>query len=184
MLEYREFPMRTASYYLLYSPFVAYGMFVISQLISGTLFSNPGVDHPLLLALGIVAVAGAVFLAGAVVDRTRRGQLFLLVSAMVPLFLAVYVNYLGFPLAQSPDLETIFTLALFAGLASTMVCWSVLLNQTVVARYRGRIIAAFLSFSIIIYMVLTGLTELDFPLYFSGIPFPEMLGVVSLVVAV
>lgn len=184
MLEYREFPLRTASYYLLYSPFVAYSMFVISQLISGTLFENPGVDHPLLLGLGIGIAAVVVFLAGAVVDRTRRGQLFLFISAIVPLLLAVYVNNLGFPLVQSPDLETIFILALFAGLASTMVCWSVLLNQTVVVRYRGRIVAAFFSLSIVMYIALASLAELHFPLYFLGIPFPETLGIVSLIAAV
>jgi len=184
MLEYREFPLGTASYYMLYSPFIAYCMFVISQLISGTLFSNPGVDHPLLLGLGLGVAACAAFLAGAAVDRTRRGQLFLLFSAMVPLLLAVYFNYLGFPIAQSPDLETLFTLVLFAGLASTLVCWSVLLNQTVVVRYRGRIVAGFFSFSIIMYMVLAGLNSLSVPLYFLGIPFPEIIGMVSLVVGV
>ncbi|MFX1603332.1 MAG: helix-hairpin-helix domain-containing protein, partial [Promethearchaeota archaeon] len=175
---------RTASYYLLYSPFIAYSMYFISQLISGTLFSNPGVDHPLLLGLGLIPAAMVVFVAGAVVDRTRRGQLFLLLSAAVPLILAIYFNYLGFPLAQSPDLETVFVLILFAGLASTMVSWSVLLNQTVVVRYRGRIVAAFFSFSIIIYMVLASLSELGVPLYFLGVPFPEIIGIVSLVAGV
>ncbi len=184
MLEYREFPLRTASYYLLYSPFVAYSMFVIGQLLSGDLFSNPGVDHPLLLGLGILVAGIVALLAGAVVDRTRRGQLFLFASAIVPLLVAVYVNNLGFPPDRSPDLEAIYILSLFAGLASTIVCWSVLLNQTVVVRYRGRIVAAFLSFSIIIYMLLAGLTELHVPLYFLGIPLPEILGIVSLIIAV
>ncbi|MHA2433021.1 MAG: helix-hairpin-helix domain-containing protein [Candidatus Thorarchaeota archaeon] len=184
MLEYREFPLRTASYYLLYSPFVAYSMFVVSRLINGTMFSNPGVDHPLLLGLGTGIAAIVAFFAGAAVDRTRRGQLFLMISSMVPLLAGIYGNYLGFPLARSPDLETVFIFTLFAGLASTMVCWSVLLNQTVVVRYRGRIVAAFLSFSIIIYMVFASMAELHIPLYHLGIPFPEILGIVCIIAAI
>ncbi|MFW9800706.1 MAG: hypothetical protein ACFFD9_09735, partial [Candidatus Thorarchaeota archaeon] len=180
MLEYREFPIKTAVYYLLYSPFVGYALFAINQLVEGTLFLNPAVDHPFLLGQGLGIAAIIALLAGQFVDKTRRGHVLLTISAMIPLLLGIYGSYLGFPLSRSPDLETIFVLALFSGLASTLVSWGVLLNQTVVVRFRGRIVAAFLSLSLLVYAIIDSLVGLGLSLSFSGISLPEFLGLAAL----
>jgi predicted flap endonuclease-1-like 5' DNA nuclease len=88
-----------------------------------------------------------------ILDKTRRGKLLLGISALVPTILSVWFITLGYPLEYSPTLETAFILAIFSGLVSVLVSWGVSLNQTVVVKFRGRIVAFFLSASLLISMM-------------------------------
>ncbi|MFW9802797.1 MAG: helix-hairpin-helix domain-containing protein [Candidatus Thorarchaeota archaeon] len=152
-LEYRNFPGKTAVYYLLYSPFIAYCIYIISRLLAGDYFTDPGIDHLLLLGMGMGMAALLIIPIGLIIDRTRRGKLLLGISALVPTMMSFWFITLGYPIEHSPTLETAFILALFSGLVSVLVSWGVSLNQTVVVKFRGRIVASFLSASILISMM-------------------------------
>ncbi|MHA2071264.1 MAG: hypothetical protein ACW985_05705, partial [Candidatus Thorarchaeota archaeon] len=153
-LEYRDFPGKTAGYYLLYSPFLAYCIFVISKLLDGDYFVNPGIDHLLLLGLGMGMAALLIIPIGLILDRTRKGRPLLVISTIVPALMGAFFSLQGYPMDQSPTLETAFILALFSGLVSTLVSWGVTLNQTVVVKFRGRIVAAFLSAALLLFVIL------------------------------
>jgi hypothetical protein len=151
-LEYRNFPGKTAVYYLLYSPFIAYCIFIISQLLAGDYFSNPEIDHLLLLGLGIGIAALLIIPIGLTLDRTHRGKALLAISALVPSIMGLLFTTLDYPVENSPTLEIAFILAIFSGLASALVSWGVSLNQTIVVKFRARIVALFLSASLLISM--------------------------------
>ncbi|MHA2021148.1 MAG: helix-hairpin-helix domain-containing protein [Candidatus Thorarchaeota archaeon] len=153
-LEYRNFPGKTGVHYLLYSPFMAYCIFVISKLLAEDYFTNPGINHLLLLGLGMGMAAILVIPIGLILDRTRKGIPLLIISALIPVFMGSLFAIQGYPLSQSPTLETAFILALFSGLVSTLVSWGVTLNQTVVVKFRARIVAAFLSASLLLYVIM------------------------------
>ncbi|MFW9911916.1 MAG: helix-hairpin-helix domain-containing protein [Candidatus Thorarchaeota archaeon] len=167
-LEYRNFPGKTAVYYLLFSPFIAYCIFIISKLLKGDYFTNPGIDHLLLLGLGMGMAALLIIPIGVILDRTHRGKFVLSVSALIPMIMSVSFKALDYPPQDSPTLETAFILAIFSGLVSVLVSWGISLNQTVVAKFRGRIVASFLSASILISMMFmlfeTLMASIDFPL--------------------
>ncbi|MHA2140727.1 MAG: helix-hairpin-helix domain-containing protein [Candidatus Thorarchaeota archaeon] len=172
MLEYREFPRKTAGYYLLYSPFLAYCIFVISKLLDGDYFVNPEIDHLLLLGLGMGMAALLIIPIGLILDRTRKGRPLLAISALVPVIMGAFFSLQGYPLDQSPTMETAFILALFSGLVSALVSWGVTLNQTVVVKFRGRIAAAFLSVALLLSVILMLLEAF---LESFGFPLPEII---------
>ncbi|MHA1926478.1 MAG: helix-hairpin-helix domain-containing protein, partial [Candidatus Thorarchaeota archaeon] len=174
MLEYRSFPGKTAAYYLLYSPFVAYCIFIISKLLAQDYFTNPGIDHLLLLGLGMGMAALLIIPIGIILDRTRKGKTLLFISALVPLVMGVLFTPQSYPLEESPTLETAFVLAIFSGLVSVLVSWGVSLNQTVVVKFRARIVSAFLSSSLLISVVLM-LFETAFASF--GFPLTEFLAI-------
>ncbi|MFW9889779.1 MAG: hypothetical protein ACFFER_16445, partial [Candidatus Thorarchaeota archaeon] len=176
-LEYRNFPGKTAIYYLLYSPFFAYCIFIVSKLLAEDYFTNPGIDHLLLLGLGMGMAALLIIPIGVILDRTRRGKFMLSISALIPMIMSVRFKSLEYPPEYSPTLETAFILAIFSGLVSVLVSWGVSLNQTVVVKFRGRIVASFLSASILISMMFM-LFETLMPSI--GIPLMEFLVIGSI----
>jgi hypothetical protein len=171
-LEYRNFPGKTAAHFLLYSPFIAYCIFVISKLLDEDYFTNSGIDHLLLLGLGMGMAALLIIPIGVLLDRTRKGKSLLVISALVPVFMGAIFSLQGYPMDMSPTLETTFILALFSGLVSALVSWGVTLNQTVVVKFRGRIVAGFLATSLLLFIVLT---LFETSLESIGLPLPEFI---------
>ncbi len=175
-LEYRNFPGKTTGFFLLYSPFIAYCIFVISKLLDSDYFTNPGIEHLLLLGLGMGMAALLIIPLGLILDRTRRGRPLLVVSTLVPSLMGASFSLQGYPIAQSPTMETAFILALFSGLASALVSWGVTLNQTVVVKFRGRIVAAFLSTSLLLFI---GFMLFETSLESFGLPLLEFIVIIS-----
>ncbi|MBY8996396.1 MAG: hypothetical protein KGD60_01600, partial [Candidatus Thorarchaeota archaeon] len=87
MLEYREFPLKTMVIYVLLAVPMAFSIYVITGLLSGTLFSYFGLtilEHHGLLGYGALTATIALPLSGLLVDRVRKHDLLMYIAALLP----------------------------------------------------------------------------------------------------
>ncbi len=143
MLEYREFPIKTAVFYLLQAFSLAYYLRVIFQMIRGEIVSE-SLGSIGLLGLGFATAAVLVFVSGFVADRLRKNEIIILLCGIVPPLLGLLVQILGSPSFLSPYIEMIWIFSVTCGLVFLIINWTVMLNRTVVVRFRGRISAIFI----------------------------------------
>ncbi len=181
MLEYREFPKRPAICFVLFSTVVSYFFYILQKLLTDSLFASPSLDHGLLLGFGVGAGAIATLLIGVVIDRVKRPTIFLYLGSIIPLLFAFVGIILGFPNEFSPLLETQWVLAIFYGMALTFISWIILLNQTVVVKFRGRIVGSFLGLSLTIFAIYSILEAIGVSLYPIGIPIPEIVAIAGII---
>ncbi|RLI53761.1 MAG: hypothetical protein DRO87_11140 [Candidatus Thorarchaeota archaeon] len=145
MLHYREFPARIAATFLLFAAPFAFDMFLVTRLVSGNLFSLTYLEHQGLLGMGALAAVIVLPLAGFLSDRVRSHDPLLLVSAIItPLVTLTDVLLPGVIAFR----ELVFSMTLFGSLAGLALFWALRLNQSIVARYRGRTVALFLLTSL------------------------------------
>lgn len=178
MLEYREFPAKTAAIYLMFSPVFAYFVFNISQLSMGNLFPTV-VDEPYLLGIGALAAVISVLICGQIIDRSRHVYWTLFIGSISAPLLSLIADLLGYPMEFSPILETMIALFLFSGIAFALLSWMVLLNRTVVLRFRARVVASFLTVTLLIVMIYAWMQGNAIPLYLGPIPIPELLALLG-----
>ncbi|RDE14406.1 MAG: hypothetical protein C4K47_04450 [Candidatus Thorarchaeota archaeon] len=177
MLEYREFPFRKAAYFALVSPTMAYFMYAITQLSNQALFPAFGGQNLQFLGIGLLSTVLTLLVAGFIVDYIGRGYVITTFAAIVPLFVGMYLVQTGTPSTSSPGLEMLFTVSVFSGMAVMLLSWVVQLGKAVVAKYRGRVIAAFMTFSLVLFAIYSALGSYGINLDASGIPVMEILAV-------
>jgi len=184
MLEYREFPVRTALTYILFAPSVAFAMLVIVKVIEGSLLPLTLLEHHGLLGLGALAATFSLLVAGLIVDRLRRKDILMFLSALTPGIVGLLGSMIGFPNEHSPQIETALVISSFVCLAFLMVSWTVQLNRTVVVKFRGKVNAAFLAFALVIFLVYYLLSAMGVVLMASDLLLPAVISFVAVIAAV
>ncbi len=84
MLEYREFPLKTIFIYALLAIPLAFSIFVITGLMSGSILNMTLLEHQGLIGIGALAATIALPLSGMLIDRIRRHDLTMYLGAVVP----------------------------------------------------------------------------------------------------
>jgi hypothetical protein len=180
MLEYREFPIKKAIYFVLVFPAMAYFIYVITRLSEQALFPSFGGQNLQFLGIGLLSAVVTLLIAAFAVDHTEKGYVLTTVGAVIPLCVGVVIAQIGSPSVYSPRLEILFTVSVFGGLALALLSWIVQLSKAVVAKYRGRIIAAFMASSLVLFAVYSALDSYGMHLNFSGVPVREIVAIVAL----
>ena len=184
MLEYREFPLRTALTYMLFSPSVGFAMLVIVKVIEGSLLPMTLLEHHGLLGYGALAAVFSLPVAGFVVDRLRRKDILMYMSALTPAIIGLLGSTFGFPNEHSPQIEIALVISSFVCLAFLMVSWTVQLNRTVVVKFRGRIDAAFLTSALVALLVYYLMPAMGVVLMASDLLLPVAVSFVTVIAAV
>jgi hypothetical protein len=158
MLEYREFPLKTMFIYVLLAVPLAFSMFVITGLLSGTILNLTVLEHQGLLGQGALAATIALPLSGLLVDRIRRHDLSMYFGATMPSLIVMFSIY-----TIIPGFTDIFDLTLavttFVFLPLMMISWAARINQSVVVRFRGRTVGTFLAVAVFVSGVFSYLAE-------------------------
>ncbi|MCK4740468.1 MAG: hypothetical protein KAT22_02910, partial [Candidatus Thorarchaeota archaeon] len=184
MLEYREFPVRTALTYILFAPSVAFAMLVIVKVIEGSLLPLTLLEHHGLLGLGALAATFSLLVAGFIVDRLQRKDILMFLSALTPGIIGLLGAMIGFPNAYSPQIETALVISSFVCLAFLLVSWTVQLNRTVVVKFRGKVGAAFLTSALVALFVYYILSAIGVVFMASDLMLPAAISFVAVIVAV
>ena len=184
MLEYREFPARTALTYILLSPSVAFAMLVIVKVIEGSLLPLTLLEHHGLLGLGALAATFSLPVAGIIVDRLQRKDILMFLSALTPCIIGLLGSIIGFPNEYSPLIETALVISSFVCLAFLLVSWTVQLNRTVVVKFRGKVVAAFLAFALVAFLVYYLLSAMGVVLMASDLLLPAVISFIAVILAV
>ena len=178
MLEYREFPYKAATIFLLFAAPVALFIFVITGLLSGTLFDMTLLEHHGLLGYGALAAVFALPLTGIIADRIKRLTPLMYFVALLPSI----IGFLKFPIGAA-DLDFALVVLSFAGIASLLVMWTTCIGQTIVVRYRGRTTATFLSISIVLVVIYSMIDVSTIFLDSFGAVFPSLVSIIAIFVS-
>ncbi len=181
MLEYREFPIREAIMYMLFSPSIALCFYYIYQLTHGALFLPIIVDHLPLLGIGALAAAIALPLVGKVIDRVHQPFYLAIVGSILPpiaMYLEMFIGSLG---DFSPGIQYFVVTATFLGLTVSLVSLTVLMGRTIVIRFRGRITVSFLAFSVFLALLYPTMEQRGIPIKYGIISVPEIVAISTLV---
>jgi hypothetical protein len=185
LLEYREFPLRTVLVYVLLAVPFAFDIYVITGLISGSLFEGTLTlfDHYGLLGYGALAATITLPLSGFLVDRVRRYDHLMYLAALIPsLFglLSVYSIIPGF----SDDYGIVLSTSSFAGLSLMLLAWSMRINQSVVVRFRARTVSIFLTVAIVFSVIFSILGNIGLTLNSSLVVLPAFISLAAIVISI
>jgi hypothetical protein len=182
MLQYREFPTRTAAIFILFAGPLALNIYIIMGLISGTLFGLNLLEHQGLLGFGALAAVFTLPLMGIIADRIRRiDPLMILAGAITPLLCLLRLAPIT-PL-QMENSDLLLALSSFAGLAALLVLWTIRINQSIIVRYRGRTVAVFLSLTVILVALYSMFEQANILLLSSSLILPALVGLVLLLIS-
>ncbi|TFG97680.1 hypothetical protein E4H12_08020, partial [Candidatus Thorarchaeota archaeon] len=182
MLEYREFPYKTATIFLLFAAPLALFIFVVLGLLSGTLFDMTLLEHHGLLGYGALSAVFALPLIGIIADRIKRLDSLMYIVTLVPSIIGLLRLFPMFS-ASMADLNLALVISSFAGMASFLVIWTLRLGQSIVVRYRGRISAIFLSVSILLMIIYQ---NVDVSTIFTdpfGAVFPSLVSIIAIAIS-
>jgi hypothetical protein len=177
MLQYREFPTKTAVIFTLFAGPIALNIYIIMGLISGTLFELTLLEHQGLLGFGALAAVFTLPLAGIIADRVRRLDPLIIFASIIPaLFGLIRLTPTG---SENLDMfDLLLVVSSFAGLAALMVFWTIRINQSIVVRYRGRTAASFLTLAIILSTLYMIFDQIGLDLDPSGLVIPSVACIV------
>jgi hypothetical protein len=183
LLEYREFPYKLTTMYMLFSPSFAYFIYIVSKLIDAVLFQDDVYHDWYLLGLG--ALGGTITLLGfgLGIDRIRHESQLLTIGGLTPPLISILIRCIGRPNEYTPTFEILFAMLTFSGFIILMTSWTVMLNQTVVVKFRGRISAAFLTLSLLIFFLYSMIENLGFSLYPFDLQLPELIAIISVLMS-
>ena len=184
MLEYREFPLRNALFFLFLSPVMGYFLFVIKELAFGTLLSSLGIDHVYWLGVGAGCGALSLLFVSFTLDRVKQRTPLLMLSGVTPVIIGLLGNLLGNSDGFLVGMIEAWVISVFVCLSFFAAMWVVALNGTVIAKFRGRISGLFI-FTALFFMVL--FTAIDIGmlgLTILGLPLIELIVLISVGVAV
>jgi hypothetical protein len=182
MLQYREFPTRAAATFILFAGPLALNIYIIMGLISGSLFNLNLLEHHGLLGFGALAAVFVLPLIGIIADRIRRiDVLMIFVGAITPLL--CLLRLAPITLVQMENSDLLLALSSFAGLAALLVLWTIRVNQSIIARYRGRTVAVLLSVTIILVTLYSMFEETGILLDSSNLTLPALIGIVLLMIS-
>lgn len=183
MLQYREFPTKTAIIFILFAGPAALNTYILLKLISGTLFGLTLLEHYGLLGFGALAAVFALPLTGILADRIRRIDFLIVLAAVVTPIVAL-LRLAPLTLQQLETVDLLLVLSSFAGLASLLVLWTVRVNQGIIVKYRGRTVAIFLSVTIILVTLYALFEQMSILLGSSYLTLPAVIGIVFLTVSI
>ena len=175
MLHYREFPTKIALTFVLIAAPLAYNLYIVTQLLTGTLFSMSLLEHHGLLGYGALAAVVTLPLVGLIADRIRRHDYFIILGSLITPILAV-LQFLAPTLI--PQFEFVFSLLAFGCLAGMAVFWALRANQSIVARYRGRTSAVFLLLSLVFLGFYESAGPLGLSITTNGLLLPAIISIV------
>ena len=152
MLEYREFPIRTAIPFLLFSVPLSMFIYVILGLLSGTLFDMTLLEHQGHLGFGALAAVITLPIVGMIADRIKKLDPLMYVFSLAPAIIGIF-RMLPLFSPYMVDLNLALVISSFVGIAALLVLWILRLGQSIVVRYRGRTTAIFLTIAILLQIV-------------------------------
>jgi len=182
LLEYREFPYKTALIFLLFSAPTALFIFVILGLLSGTLFDMTLLEHHGLLGFGALSAVITLLLVGFISDRFKKLDSIMFIVTFAPSVIGLLrmAPMLSDSLA---DLNLALVISSFVGIAALFVIWSVRLGQSIVVRFRGRTTGAFLVIAILLNIVYS---MFDTSMFFGdsyGAILPSFVSLIAIIIA-
>jgi hypothetical protein len=183
LLEYREFPYKIAAIYMLFSPSFAYFIYTINRMMNVRLFQDPVYHDWYLLGMGTLGGTITLLSIGLSIDKIKHESHLLAFGGLGPSILYIFIQLFGQPNDYSPLFEIIFAMLSFAGFIIFMISWVVLLNQTVVVKFRGRISVAFIACGLIIFFIFSIFEVIELSLYPFGMPIPEIIAIVSILIS-
>ena len=186
MLEYREFPLKTMFIYVLIAIPVAFSIYVITGILSGSLFAVFGLtlhEHRELLGFGLLTAFIALPLSGLLVDRIRKHDLLMYIGALLPSLVGILSV-----LQIIPGFTEIYPMLLatstFGCLALMLITWAARINQSVVIRFRGRTVSIFLATAIFVYIIFRFLDSLVIAAVLRNtITFPAFVSLVAVLIS-
>ncbi|TFH02889.1 MAG: hypothetical protein E4H14_17300, partial [Candidatus Thorarchaeota archaeon] len=122
MLEYREFPFRTAITFLLFSVPFALFIYVIQGLLSGTLFDMTLLEHQGYLGYGALAAVFTLPTIGLIADRVKKLDPLIYLFATAPAIIGI-LRILPFFYLYLAELDLALVISSFVGLAALLVLW-------------------------------------------------------------
>ncbi|TFG29080.1 helix-hairpin-helix domain-containing protein [Candidatus Thorarchaeota archaeon] len=182
MLEYREFPYRTAITFLLFSVPLAQFVFVILGLLSGTLFEMTLLEHQGLLGLGALAAVFTLPTIGVIADRVKKLDPLLYLFTIAPAIIGI-LSMLPSLNPYLADLNLALVISSFVGISALFVLWILRLGQSIVVRYRGRTTALFLTIAILLQLIYSQLDVSAFIGSSYGAIFPSIVSLVVILVS-
>ncbi|TFG09410.1 helix-hairpin-helix domain-containing protein [Candidatus Thorarchaeota archaeon] len=183
MLEYRHFPWRTSLYYLLYAPAFAYFLTVVVGLIDASLFPFEPGEHLYLLGVSSGIGAMGLLLTGLIVDRTRRTDVLMALSSLIPVGLGMTISVMGSPNLHTPVIEYALAAFVFFGFGTLLVSWTNQLTETVVVRFRARVVGAFLVITLLTIFFYDSLGLSPFSVEPTGILLEESIAAACVFIA-
>ncbi|MHA1909013.1 MAG: helix-hairpin-helix domain-containing protein [Candidatus Thorarchaeota archaeon] len=183
MLEYREFPAKTALFFLLLAPVMGYFLYVIESLAFGTLLLSLGIDHVYWLGVGAGCGALSLLFVSFTLDRVRRKTPLLLAAGVTPVIIGLLGNLLGTG-GFMPSMVEAWVISVFVCLAFFIACWVVALNGTVIVRFRGRVSGLFIFISLLTLLIFNAIDMGMFGLTNLGLPLFEIIALVCVGIAV
>ncbi|MHA2082060.1 MAG: hypothetical protein ACW99H_13050, partial [Candidatus Thorarchaeota archaeon] len=182
MLEYREFPLKTILIYVLLAVPMAFSIYVITGLVSGSLFSLTLLDHQGLLGYGALAATIALPLSGLLVDRVRKHDFLMYLAALLPSLVGILSV-----LQIIPGFSDVYHISLatssFACLALMLISWAARINQSVIVRFRGRTVSIFLTVAVIVYVIFTFLADNNITFDSNVIAIPAFISIGALLIS-
>jgi predicted flap endonuclease-1-like 5' DNA nuclease len=183
MLQYREFPGRTAATFIMFAGPIALNVYIIMALLSGALSSLTLDEHHGLLGFGALAAVFALPLTGFLVDRIRRYDFLLIIAAAITPILGL-LPLMPLAAEQFQFLDLYLALSSFAGLAILLVLLTIRINQSIIVRYRGRTIAVLLSITIALVTLYSMFEQLGILLNSSKLALPSLISIILLLAAI
>jgi predicted flap endonuclease-1-like 5' DNA nuclease len=183
MLQYREFPGRTAATFIMFAGPIALNMYIIMALLFGTLSSLTLDEHHGLLGFAALAAVFALPLTGLLVDRIRRYDFLLIIAAAITPILGL-LSLMPLAAEQLQTLDLCLALSSFAGLAILLVLLTMRINQSIIVRYRGRTIAVLLSISVALVTLYSMFEQMDIFLNSSKLTLPSLISIILLLAAI
>jgi hypothetical protein len=184
LLEYREFPIKTAAMYMLFAPAFAYFIYIVSRIIAIDLFQHTVYHDWYLLGMGALGGTMTLLGIGLGIDRLKHESQLLVLGGLISPIFAIIVYVIGQPNDYTPLFEILYSMLTFAGFIIFMVSWTVLLNQTVVVKFRGRISTAFITVALVIFFIFNMFEINGFSLYPLNIPIPELIAIIPILVSI
>lgn len=186
MLEYRDFPFKTMLIYVLLSVPMAFSIYVITGLLSGTLFTYIAItpiEHANLLGYGALTATFALPLSGLLVDRVRKHNLLMYIAALIPSLVGI-LSVLNVIPGYANIYPMLLATSTFGCLALMLLSWSARINQSVVLRFRGRTVSIFLALAVTVYTIFTFLDSyVMLPLVLNTIALPAFISLVSIIIS-
>ncbi|MHA1637677.1 MAG: helix-hairpin-helix domain-containing protein [Candidatus Thorarchaeota archaeon] len=181
MLEYREFPTRSAVCFLFFSPTMTYFFYMLSKILTGTLLDNAVLENMVYLGYGLVIAAITLLLTGVIADKVKRPVFFLYLGTLTPLVLGILYSLNLFTIEIAQILQMLWVFSIFIGLVLVMVNSILHLNGTVVIRFRGRVVGIFFAIALSLFTFYNYLESIGIALDPLGIPLPEVIALVCVI---
>ena len=168
--------------YVLLAVPMAFSIYVITGLLSGSIMNLTLLEHQGLLGQGALAATIALPLSGLLVDRVRKHDLLMYISALVPSLVGL-LSVLQIIPGFSDIFEVLLATTTFAFLALMLISWAARINQSVVSRFRGRTVSIFLATAVVTFVVFTFLADANITFDSNVLTIPALISLVAVLIS-